>query len=81
MALRIPEGHHIELTRQVVKEGVVELYPFKFAAAKRAAELNRDRTFPSYRWEYERVNKLARKLWHPLARWAVVPYQNIIVPD
>lgn len=81
MHLRIPEGHHIEQTSKVVKEGVVELYPFKLTAAKRAAELNRDRMFPSYRWEYERVSKKARRIFHPLARWAVVPYQNIIVPD
>ena len=92
--LTIPEGYHVEETRDVVGGDIVTFHFFKFRADRVAEEVNKHAVaamgeHPMYRFEVDEVTKAFRKeakKRHPgqitaLARWAVVPYQNVLVKD
>jgi hypothetical protein len=88
----VPDGYEVVKTLDVVDNHMVEIYPFKLAAKTRCQHLNDERFVATYRWEFERINN--RKAYERVikevrgkrpgffermfARWAVVPYQNIL---
>lgn len=88
----VPEGYESIPTMDVVDNRLVEIYPFKLAAKTRAENLNDERFVETIRWEVEKIgNRKAyarvfevkhgrkpRLFERFFARWAVVPYQNVL---
>jgi hypothetical protein len=74
--LLVPDGFQVVETSQIVKDGTVEFYTFKWIAMRRCQQLNDARTWPTYRYEIETVSKEVRQELGWLNRWSVTPYQN-----
>lgn len=88
----VPDGFEVHETHNVVDHKMVEIYPFKFAAKKRAAALDDERFIQTYRYDVEKIED--RKMYAIVfekrygrkpgfferwfARWAVVPYHNVL---
>lgn len=74
--LLVPEGFRLVETSQIVKDGTIEFYTFKWIANRRCRQLNDTREWPTYRFEVEAVSKEVRQELGWFNRWAVTPYQN-----
>lgn len=71
-------GFRVIETPAMVKNGSVQIYPFRWLARKAAAQGNGYRAAPSYRLEVEKAPR-GIVAWWPLPAWSVVPRQNKLV--
>ena len=76
----VPDGYEIVETDKIVDSdrNHVHLHVFRKAAEVHASDLNDGRVAPSLRWVVEPTTKAMKKKWGRWARWAVVPYQNVL---
>lgn len=76
----VPDGYEVVETDKVVDSdrSYVHLHVIKRAAKIHAADLNDGRVGPLLRWVVEPTTKAIKKKWGRWARWAVVPYQNVL---
>lgn len=78
----VPDGYEVVETDNVVDSDSVSvmMHILQSTAQRHADQLNEDRLGPLLRWVVQPITDDIRKQFEisRLARWAVVPYQNVL---